>query len=294
MPRIGQSALLVVLLLAASLQASAQELTEARRIAVAERLSQSTVTVASRGRGVGSGFVVGRERFIVTNAHVVRGVRRGAISVHFPDGQVLPAEVLAVDARKDLAILSVDEAPAPPITVANSDRVRVGQSVLAYGSPHGLSGTLTQGIVSARRDNLRGVGNGRIRGLIQTDAPINPGNSGGPLVDSRGRVIGVNTLIISRTGGSEGIGFAVPSNLVRELVGALRERRARIARRASRGARAIGMTRASSGARPKSRPNPRCRCRSGSGSKARSSMASACVACGSSASFREDPRRPRA
>ncbi len=110
--------------------------------------------------------------------------------------------------------------------------MRVGQSVLAYGSPHGLSGTLTQGIVSARRDNLRGVGDGRIRGLIQTDAPINPGNSGGPLVDSRGEVIGVNTLIISRTGGSEGIGFAVPSNLVRELVSALRHRRAEIAERA--------------------------------------------------------------
>jgi S1-C subfamily serine protease len=211
--------------------AEAQELTEARRIAVAERLGRSTVTITVRGRGVGSGFVVGPERFIVTNAHVVGSARRrGAVAVHYPNGQVRPAQILLLDARHDLAILEGEgETPSPPIALGDSGRVRVGQSVLAYGSPHGLSGTLTQGIVSARRDNLRGVGDGRIEGLIQTDATINPGNSGGPLVDARGQVIGVNTLIISRTGGSDGIGFAVPSNIVRELVSALRQRRARLA-----------------------------------------------------------------
>jgi len=219
--------LLVSALLVAAVPAAAQELTDTRRIAVAERLSRSTVTITVRGRGVGSGFVVGSERWIVTNTHVVEGARRRAIAVHFPNGDVLPARALVLDRNKDLAILGVGRrAPAPPIAVGDSDRVRVGQSVLAYGSPHGLSGTLTQGIISARRDNLRGVGDGRIRGLIQTDAPINPGNSGGPLVNARGEVIGVNTLIISSTGGSEGIGFAVPSNLVRDLLTALRERRA--------------------------------------------------------------------
>jgi len=205
--------------------ATAQELNDARRIAIAERLSRSTVTVSVPRQGIGSGFVVGAERFIVTNGHVVEGAGRRPVSVHFPGGEILAANVLVIDPRTDLAVLQVaGRVPAPPIALGESDRVRVGQSVLAYGSPHGLSGTLTQGIVSALRDNLRGVGNGRIRGLIQTDAPINPGNSGGPLVDARGEVIGVNTLIISQAGGSEGIGFAVPSRLVRRLIRDLRDR----------------------------------------------------------------------
>ncbi|RLB54422.1 MAG: trypsin [Deltaproteobacteria bacterium] len=205
--------------------ARAQELNDARRIAIAERLSRSTVTITVRRRGIGSGFVVGAERFIITNGHVVEGAGRRPVSVHFPGGEVLDANVLVIDARTDLAVLQVaGRAPAPPIALGDSSRVRVGQSVLAYGSPHGLSGTLTQGIVSALRDNLRGVGDGRITGLIQTDAPINPGNSGGPLVNARGEVIGVNTLIISQAGGSEGIGFAVPSRLVRRLIRDLRDR----------------------------------------------------------------------
>jgi putative serine protease PepD len=181
-----------------------------------------------RGRGAGSGFVVGDERWIVTNAHVVEGFERRQIVVHFASGEVIGARVVAFDPRHDLAVLATDtRAPATPLELGDSDRVQVGQSVLAFGSPHGLEGTLTQGIVSARRSNLRGVGDGAIQGLIQTDAPINPGNSGGPLVDARGQVIGVNTLIISRTGGSDGIGFAVPSALVESLLGEVRRELAR-------------------------------------------------------------------
>ncbi len=201
----------------------AQELTEARRIEVARHLAESSVTVTVRGRGTGSGFVIGQERWIVTNAHVVGSSARRPITVLFRGDVALPASVLAYAERLDLAILRCDgEVPVHPLMLADSSRVQVGQSVLAYGSPHGLTGTLTQGIVSALRDGLPGVGDGAVSGLIQTDAPINPGNSGGPLVDARGEVIGVNSLIVSRTGGSEGIGFALPSNLVRDLLAEVR------------------------------------------------------------------------
>src|SRR5690606_18565225 len=118
------------------------------------------------------------------------------------------------------------EVPARPLPLGDSSQVAVGQTVLAFGSPFGLDGTLTQGIVSALRDVPPGsaLGGGRVRRLIQTDAPINPGNSGGPLVSSRGEVIGVNTAILSRTGGSHGIGFAIPSSYVSELLDEVRRR----------------------------------------------------------------------
>jgi serine protease Do len=199
-----------------------------RRIAVARRLQQSTVSVVS-GPSTGSGFVIGRERWIVTNAHVVEpaGGRGGRVQVRFGSGTTLGGTILLVDPSHDLAILELAGAvPSPALEIGDSDRVEVGQTVLAFGSPFGLDGTLTEGIVSARRD-VPGIGGGMARRLIQTDAPINPGNSGGPLVDRRGRVIGVNTAILSRTGGSHGIGFAVPSNYVVQTLDAVRnERRA--------------------------------------------------------------------
>lgn len=202
--------------------AKAQELTEDRRIAIAERLSESTVQVRV-GRSGGSGFLVGPERFVITNAHVVRGFQRVPIIIELGDGNRRRGRVLAFDPDHDLAVLEAEgELTARPLTLATSS-VRVGQTVLAFGSPFGLSGTLTQGIVSAQRD-LRGSA---IKGVIQTDAPINPGNSGGPLANSRGEVIGVNTAILSRSGGSHGIGFAVPVTYVQAL---LREVRAGIAR----------------------------------------------------------------
>ncbi len=206
--------------------ARAQDLTEARRIEVAHRLQESTVSVIS-GPSTGSGFVVGDERWIVTNSHVIRPARRYGVRVHFGSGTMMAADVLLDSPDHDLAVLRVrGEVPAPALPLGDSDHVEVGQTVLAFGSPFGLEGTLTQGIVSAVRDIPPGseLGGGAVRRMIQTDAPINPGNSGGPLVSARGEVIGVNSAILSRTGGSHGIGFAIPSSYVRALVDEVRTR----------------------------------------------------------------------
>ncbi|MBX3270019.1 MAG: trypsin-like peptidase domain-containing protein [Sandaracinaceae bacterium] len=222
-------ATLLPVLLAASAfgpTASAQDLTEARRVEIARRLAESTVSIAA-GPSSGSGFVVGDERWIVTNSHVIAPGRRSAVRVHFSSGTTQPAVVLLDAPSQDLAILRVEgSVPARPLPLAAVDRVAVGQTVLAFGSPFGLEGTLTQGIVSALRDVPPGsrLGGGDVRRLIQTDAPINPGNSGGPLVNSSGEVIGVNTAILSRTGGSHGIGFAIPSSHVTALLAEVRDR----------------------------------------------------------------------
>ena len=202
--------------------ARAQDLTDARRIAIAESLNTSTVAVAI-GRSSGSGFVATDAGWVVTNAHVVQS-GRGPVRLRLGNGQEVAARVLAVDSTHDLALLAPAGGPMPPpLPLADPETVRVGQTVLAFGSPFGLDGTLTQGIVSARRD-LPGVGGGQVHGLIQTDATINPGNSGGPLVNTRGEVIGVNTAILSRTGGSHGIGFAVPINYVKALIEEVQQR----------------------------------------------------------------------
>ncbi len=219
--------MLATLTLALATPAHAQqELTEQRRIEVARRLGESTVSVIS-GPSTGSGFVVGAERWIVTNSHVIRPARHYGVQIHFSSGTTMPAMVLLDSPEHDLAVLQVrGEVPARPLDLGDSDQVSVGQTVLAFGSPFGLEGTLTQGIVSAWRDVPPGseLGGGQVRRLIQTDAPINPGNSGGPLVSARGEVIGVNTAILSRTGGSHGIGFAVPSSYVRDLLEDVRRR----------------------------------------------------------------------
>ncbi len=211
----------------------AQDLTDARRIEVARRLQEATVSI-SVGRAGGSGFVVGDEKWIVTNAHVVAGHRNRPVQVQLGDGSTVPGRVIAYDPRHDLAIVQpMGEVDVRPLALGDSDAVQVGQTVLAFGSPYGLAGTLTQGIVSARRD-LPGIGGGAVRGLIQTDAEINPGNSGGPLVNASGEVIGVNTAILSRTGGSQGIGFAVPASYVRQMLADVRRQlaeRQRVAQR---------------------------------------------------------------
>lgn len=205
--------------------AYAQELTEARRVEVARKLRASTVDVRIGGQ-VGSGFVAGEERWIVTNAHVVRGARGSVVSLRFGNGQRATGRLVAFDVHHDLAVVEADgPVPAPPLPLGDPSKVEVGQNVMAFGSPFGLEGTLTQGIVSALRD-LPTSGGEVLEGVIQTDAPINPGNSGGPLVNSRGEVIGVNTAILSRTGGSHGIGFAVPARYVSALLDAVRARKA--------------------------------------------------------------------
>jgi serine protease DegQ len=167
-----------------------------------------------RREGTGSGAVINaREGFIVTNAHVVEGGAR--FEVQFSDGRVLAAQLVGKDDATDIALLRVAPAGLSQIEVTNSDDVQVGDLVFAIGHPLGLDQTLTMGIVSGL--GRTGIGDG-LEDYIQTDAPINPGNSGGPLIDSRGRLIGINTAILSRSGGSVGIGFAVPARMMLAVV----------------------------------------------------------------------------
>jgi S1-C subfamily serine protease len=228
----GRSTLPLLVLFAVLIAPSpirAQELTEARRTRIARRLAISTVTVET-GHGEGSGFVVGVERWIVTNFHVVDSIVMGRVpgtattSVTFGSGTTLRARVIETDPDHDLALLELEggHVPAPPLELADSDGVTVGQTVLAFGSPYGLDGTLTQGIVSARRELALRHGP-LARRLIQMDAEIGPGSSGGPLVDRLGRVVGVNTASYGEGGG---IHLAVPSNYVRDLLERVRAARA--------------------------------------------------------------------
>ncbi len=169
-------------------------------------------------RGTGSGFLWDAEGHIVTNYHVIEGAT-GA-QVRLADGRVLPARLVGAAPAHDPAVLRIDPGaePAPAIPVGASEDLRVGQSVLAIGNPFGLDWTLTTGIVSALDREIPGRDGRMIEGLIQTDAAINPGNSGGPLIDSSGRLIGVNTAIFSPSGSSAGIGFAVPVDTVNRVV----------------------------------------------------------------------------
>ena len=166
----------------------------------------------------GSGFIIDPDGTIVTNNHVVKDADR--VSVTLPDGTELPARVVGRDARTDLAVLKVSAGRAlPALVLGDSDAVRPGQWVLAVGNPFGLGGTVTAGIVSARG---RDIGAGPYDQFLQVDAAINQGNSGGPLFTQDGRVVGVNSAILSPSGGNIGIGFAIPSSLVRDVVGQLR------------------------------------------------------------------------
>jgi S1-C subfamily serine protease len=178
--------------------------------------------------GSGSGFVIDTEGRIVTNNHVVE--QADALRVVFPDGTVADAQILGLDPYSDLAVVQVDLPPERlvPLELSDSSTLQVGQRVVAIGNPFGLEGTMTAGIVSALGRTLpaqvlQGTGRFSNPEIIQTDAAINPGNSGGPLLDIRGRVIGVNTAIRSTTGTNSGIGFAVPVNTVKRIVPALIE-----------------------------------------------------------------------
>lgn len=165
--------------------------------------------------GSGSGFVWDDRGHIVTNAHVIAGA--DSATVHLADGRSYPARLVGYDRGHDLAVLRIPEEALPAPLAPAPGTPQVGQRVLAIGNPFGLDWTLTTGIVSAL-DREIPVGGGAIRGLIQTDAAINPGNSGGPLLDSRGRLLGVNTAIWSPSGASAGIGFAVPMATVARIV----------------------------------------------------------------------------
>lgn len=169
--------------------------------------------------GTGSGFVWDTEGHVVTNFHVIEGAQE--LVVTLSDGSLHRASVVGMAPEKDLAVLQLREAPAAklrPIPIGSSADLQVGQSVMAIGNPFGLDQTLTTGIVSALGREIQSATRRRITGVIQTDAAINPGNSGGPLLDSAGRLIGVNTAIQSTSGSSAGIGFAVPVDTVNRIV----------------------------------------------------------------------------
>ena len=163
--------------------------------------------------GAGSGFVITPDGYILTNNHVIQGAR--AIEVLFADGGTSPAEVVGGDADTDIALVRAHTARLAPVELGDSDSLRVGQLVVAMGNPFGLQASVTTGVVSALRRTLRATTGRLIEDIIQTDAALNPGNSGGALLDSRGRVIGVNTAIIA---GANATGFAVPINTAKRII----------------------------------------------------------------------------
>jgi S1-C subfamily serine protease len=169
--------------------------------------------------GSGTGFVWDKNGHVVTNFHVVKDAR--SLTVTFDDNRILVARVVGVEPRKDIAVIRVD-APADALTPImlpeKGQLIEVGQKTIAIGNPFGLDHTLTTGVVSALGREVQGIGGVSIRDMIQTDAAINPGNSGGPLLDSTGRLLGMNTMIYSRTGSSVGIGFAVPASTILRVV----------------------------------------------------------------------------
>jgi putative serine protease PepD len=191
--------------------------------ALAARLIPAVVSIAvsgGRNSGTGSGFFLDSDGFILTNNHVVESAANGGrITVETSDGKKYPATLVGRDSSYDLAVLKINVQAAPTLQLGNSDQVMVGDSVIAIGSPLGLSGTVTAGIISSKNRAVttgNGFGESSFINALQTDAAINPGNSGGPLVDSTGAVIGVNsaiaTLGVSSQAGSIGLGFAIPIN----------------------------------------------------------------------------------
>jgi S1-C subfamily serine protease len=201
---------------------------EQSTIKLFEQAAPSVVHITNKGirrdffrqvevpQGTGTGFVWDQAGHVVTNFHVVEGATQ--IEVGLMDGTTRTATQVHVDPEHDLAVITLDGAPLRPLARGTSADLRVGQSVFAIGNPFGLDHTLTSGIVSALGREMMSAGGRVIDGVIQTDAAINPGNSGGPLLDSAGRVIGVNTAIRSESGSSAGIGFAIPIDTVARVV----------------------------------------------------------------------------
>jgi S1-C subfamily serine protease len=215
----------------AAIDAAGLDIAEQRTIRVYEQVAPSVVSITTRvlrrsfffdvipQEGSGSGFVIDRQGHILTNYHVIEGAER--IDISFSDQTVLPARIVGVDARNDLAVLQVDapETLLIPVEFGSSANLKVGQRAITIGNPFGQFGqTLTTGVISALNRTLERPGGRIISGIIQTDAAINRGNSGGPLLDSSGRVIGINTAIFSPTGTNAGVGFAVPIDTAKRLL----------------------------------------------------------------------------
>jgi serine protease Do len=171
---------------------------------------------APRQHGLGSGVIVTKDGYLLTNNHLVENADE--VKVTLPDGREFDAKVVGKDPKTDVAVLKIDARDLPFLEMADSDKIEVGDLALAVGNPYGIGQTVTMGMVSATGRASLGLD---YEDFIQTDAAINPGNSGGALVDAQGRLIGINTAILSRSGGNQGIGFAIPSNLARDVMSAL-------------------------------------------------------------------------
>jgi serine protease Do len=169
--------------------------------------------------GQGSGFFVTADGYIFTNAHVVKGANK--IDVTLDNGQVLPATLIGADPNTDIAVIKLEGKNFPFLTFGNSDELEIAEDVIAIGSPFALEASVTRGIVSGKKRQLQ---ISDYEDFIQTDAAINPGNSGGPLLNLRGEVVGINTVIISRSGGFMGIGLAIPSNMAKSIMHQLIEK----------------------------------------------------------------------
>ena len=192
----------------------------------------NTAALLSTQRSTGSGIILSSDGFIVTNAHVVEGARRiqvrlSVARIHArlgpafePEDKLLDAKLIGLDTETDVAVIKINRTGLPHLELGDSDTVRQGELVMAFGNPRGLEGSVSMGIVSS---TVRELHPDDLVAYIQTDAPINPGNSGGPLIDAQGHVIGINTFILTDSGGSEGLGFAIPSNMVRMVYTQLRK-----------------------------------------------------------------------
>jgi len=196
-----------------------------------DRESGSNAAIVTRQHATGSGVVLSADGYIVTNAHVVANARQVRVRTAdstsseagdgiSPSGKMLEASVVGIDRETDLAVIRVDRNDLTPLPLGDSDSLHQGQLVMAFGNPLGLENSVSMGVVSSV---ARQIKPDDTMIYIQTDAPINPGNSGGPLVDADGRVMGLNTFILSQSGGSEGLGFAIPSNIIRNVYQQIRQ-----------------------------------------------------------------------
>ncbi len=195
--------------------------------------SGNAAALLSKQRSTGSGILLSADGYIVTNAHVVKGARRIQVRLSTvrraapgrgmtvePEPKLLEAKLIGADREMDVAVIKIDRTGLSHLLLGDSDAARQGEIVMAFGNPLGLEGSVSMGIISSTARELHPDD---FLAYIQTDAPINPGNSGGPLIDSEGRVIGINTFILTQSGGSEGLGFAIPSNIVNTIYTQLRK-----------------------------------------------------------------------